>query len=110
MALKIRLSRGGSTHDAHYKIVVIESTKSRDGQATDIIGHYHPNVHNENRVVINAEKLNKWISNGAKPTETVVRLGLSQGISVLEKFVSKHGESKNKGKTKKEIKAEKSSK
>ena len=110
MALKIRLARGGSTHDAHYKIVVIENTKSRDGQATDIIGHYHPNVHNENRIVIDAEKLNKWISNGAKPTETVARLGISQGFKVLEKFVPKHGESKNKGKTKKEVKAEKSAK
>lgn len=107
MALKIRLARGGSTHDAHYKIVVIENTKARDGQATDIIGHYHPNVHNENRVVIDVEKLNKWIANGAKPTETVVRLGLAQGLDFLAKFAPKHGESKNKGKTKKQIKAEK---
>ncbi len=110
MALKIRLSRGGSTHDAHYKIVVIENTKSRDGQAVDIIGHYHPNFHNENRLVIDAEKINKWIDNGAKPTEVVVRLGMQCGIKTLEKFVVKHGESKNKGKSKKAIKAEQSAK
>ena len=105
MALRIRLARGGSTHDAHYKIVVIENTKSRDGQAVEIIGHYHPNFHNENRLVVDAEKINKWIACGATPSETITRLCLAQGIKSLEKFVVKRTKSKNYGKTKKEIKA-----
>lgn len=106
MALKIRLTRGGSTHDAHYRIVVMEGTKQRDGKAVDVIGHYHPNYHNEQRINIDVEKLNKWISNGAKPTEVIVKLGLKEGITLLEKFVVKHTQGKNYGKTKKEIKAE----
>lgn len=105
MALKIRLARGGSTHDAHYKVVVIEGTKQRDGEAVDIIGHYHPNYHNENRFLIETEKLDKWISNGAKPTEVVTRLCVQHGIKSLEKFVVKHPQSKNYGKSKKEVKA-----
>ena len=107
MALKIRLARGGSTHDAHYKIVVLENTKARDGKATAIIGHYHPNVHEDGkRFVIEAEQLNKWLANGAKPTESVAKLCVKNGFDEMKKYLPKHGESKNKGKTKKEIKAE----
>ncbi len=105
MALKIRLSRGGSKKDAHYKIVVTENTKSRDGEAVDIIGHYHPRVKDgEKRVVVDAEKFNKWISNGAKPTEVVVRLLIAMGFDNLQKFVIKHTQGKNFGKSKKETK------
>ena len=105
MALKIRLSRGGAKKDAHYKIVVIESTKSRDGEAVEVVGHYHPRVKDEEkRVVVDADKLNKWISNGAKPTEVVVRLLLAKGFSELQKFVIKRTQGKNFGKSKKEIK------
>ena len=107
MALKIRLARGGSTHDAHYKVVVIESTRQRDGRAVDIIGHYHPNLHNEKRFVIEADKLDKWLSNGAKPTETVVRLGLKEGVKILEKFVVKHVQGEKYKKSKKELKSQK---
>lgn len=105
MALKIRLSRGGAKKDAHYKIVVIESTKSRDGEAVEVVGHYHPRVKDEEkRVVVDADKLNKWISNGARPTEVVVRLLLAKGFSELQKFVIKRTQGKNFGKSKKEIK------
>ena len=106
MALRIRLARGGATHDAHYKIVVAESTKQRDGQVVDIIGHYHPRIHNENRFVVDAGKLSKWLSCGAKPTEVVVRLGIQQGLNVLEKFAVKHIQGKTYGKTRKELKSE----
>ena len=111
MALKIRLARGGSHKDAHYKIVVLESTKARDGKATAIIGQYHPNNHEDGkRFIIEAENLNKWLKNGAKPTETVARLCVKNGFDDMKKYLPKHGESKNKGKTKKEIKAEANSK
>ena len=109
MSLKIRLSRGGSKGDAHYRIVVMESTKSRDGQAIDTVGHYHPNFHDEEkRIVMDTEKVNKWVSVGAKPTEVVVRLCLKKGLSNFEKFVVKHPQTKNFKKTKKEIKVENS--
>ena len=105
MSLKIRLSRGGSKKDAHYKIVVLENTKSRDGKATDIIGHYHPNVEEaEKRFVIEAGKLDKWLSFGALPTETLARLCVRSGIKSMEKYIPVHGESKNKGIKKKDRK------
>ncbi len=107
MSLKIRLSRGGSKGDAHYRIVVVENKKSRDGQAVEIIGHYHPNVHDDTkRFVIDASKVDKWVSLGAKPTEVIARLCVKNGLSSLEKFVVKHPQSKNFKKSKKQIKAE----
>ncbi len=105
MSLKVRLSRGGAKKSAHYKIVIAEVTKSRDGKAVDTIGHYHPTVHDKDkRFVIDAEKLNKWISCGAKPTDVITRLCLSAGISSMKKFVIERAKSENHGKSRKEIK------
>ena len=108
--LRIRLTRGGSKKDAHYKIVVIEKTRKRDGRAADIIGHYHPNVHSENRFVIDAGKLDKWIAVGAIPSDVVVRLCLKNGFDVVKKFEVKHVEGANFKKTRKEVKAAASAK
>ena len=103
MSLKVRLARGGSKKDAHYKVVVLENTKSRDGKACDIIGHYHPKSNEDDKMfIIDAGKLEKWMSNGAKLTETVTRLCIKNGISGLETYLPKHGESKNKGIKKKD--------
>jgi small subunit ribosomal protein S16 len=104
MSLKIRLARGGSKKNAHYRVVVLESTKARDGRATDIIGHYHPTVHDEKRFVVDAEKLNKWLSCGALPTETIARLCIANGMQDMKKYLPIHGESKNKGIKKKDLK------
>ena len=103
MSLKVRLARGGSKKDAHYKIVVLENTKSRDGKACDIIGHYHPNNHEDDkRFIVDTERLEKWIANGAKLTETVARLCVKNGMSNLAKYIPEHGESCNMGVKKKD--------
>ncbi|MBQ4209285.1 30S ribosomal protein S16 [bacterium] len=105
MSLKIRLARGGAKKNAHYRVVVLENTKSRGGKACDVIGHYHPNVHEDgSRFVVDVEKLMKWISNGAMLTETVVRLCVRNGMNELVRYLPKHGESQNKGIKKKDRK------
>ena len=87
MALKIRLSRGGCKNNPHYRVVVIPSQKSRDGQALDIIGHYHPTIHNDQRLVMQRDLFEKYISNGAQPTERVAKLAFSLGIEVHDLMV-----------------------
>ncbi len=78
MSLKIRLSRCGSTHNPHYTIVVIESTKSRDGMAVEKIGHYHPLIQDKSkRFVLDTKKFNYWLSKGARASDTVSRLAKS---------------------------------
>ncbi|MEN9782501.1 MAG: hypothetical protein RL208_651 [Pseudomonadota bacterium] len=107
MSLKIRLSRTGCKKNPHYRIVVIPSQKARDGQAIDIIGHYHPTTHNDKRVVIQSELFEKYINNGAQPTETVAKLAVNAGIEMARKFIPVYAKSDNHGKTKKELKTKK---
>ena len=64
---------------------------------------YQRRTREDGGVMANNEyKLEKWVSNGAKLTETVTRLCIKNGISGLEKYLPKHGESKNKGVKKKD--------
>ncbi len=76
MALKIRLSRGGSKKRPFYRIVVAEAAAPRDGRYVERIGHYNPMVakDNEQRLVVDAERVKHWMGLGAKPTERVQKL------------------------------------
>ena len=76
MALKIRLSRGGSKKRPFYRIVVAEASAPRDGRYVERIGHYNPMVakDNEQRLVVNGDRVKHWLGLGAQPTERVQKL------------------------------------
>ena len=57
MAVKIRLRRMGAKKAPFYRVVVADSRYPRDG-----------------RFKIDAEKAQKWLNNGAQPTDTVKAL------------------------------------
>ncbi|KQR41124.1 30S ribosomal protein S16 [Deinococcus sp. Leaf326] len=78
--VKIRLSRFGSAHNPHYRIVVTDSRRPRDGGYIENLGHYDPRKTSENHVKVNAERADYWISQGAQPTATAKRVLKSQGI------------------------------
>jgi small subunit ribosomal protein S16 len=67
--LKIRLTRLGSTHNPHYRVVVAEARSRRDGRPVDTIGHYHPTTKNK-ELVLDVAAYEKWIKHGAQPTDT----------------------------------------
>ena len=70
MAVKIRLRRMGAKKAPFYRVVVADSRFPRDGRFIEEIGYYDPTK--EPAVVkIDAEKAQKWIANGAQPTDTV---------------------------------------
>ena len=71
--VKIRLQRVGKKKAPFYHIVVADSRSARDGKIIDQIGTYNPMVE-PSEVVLDKEKVEKWIKNGAKPTDTVKRL------------------------------------
>ena len=52
MALKMRLSRGGSKKRPHYRIVIADTRSPRDGRFIERIGTYNPLLpkDNENRI------------------------------------------------------------
>jgi len=73
MAVKIRLKRMGSKKNPFYRIVVADSRSPRNGRFIEEIGYYNP-LTEPKTVKIDDEKANKWLQNGAKPTDTVDRL------------------------------------
>ena len=73
MAVKIRLKRMGAKKNPFYRVVVADSRSPRDGRFIEEIGYYNP-MTNPAEVKIDTEKANKWIADGAQPTETVKAL------------------------------------
>lgn len=70
MAVKIRLRRVGKKKSPFYRVVVADSRYPSNGRFIEEIGYYNP-LENPAVIKIDAEKANKWIENGAQPTETV---------------------------------------
>ena len=70
MAVKIRLRRMGAKKNPFYRIVVADSRYPRDGRFIEEIGYYDP-LKEPVEVKVDAEKAQKWLSNGAQPTDTV---------------------------------------
>ncbi len=71
--VKIRLQRVGAKKAPFYHIVVADSRVARDGKIIEQIGTYDP-MTNPSTIVLDKEKAEKWIKNGAKPTDTVKAL------------------------------------
>jgi small subunit ribosomal protein S16 len=70
MALKIRLTRIGSTHQPHYRVVVAEARSRRDGAPVEVLGTYDPRTKGT-QVRLDLERVNYWLSKGAKPSDTL---------------------------------------
>lgn len=73
MAVKIRLARHGAHKAPYYRIVVADSCARRDGRYIEQVGTYNP-LTEPKKVTMDLEKIDTWIAQGAKPTETVARL------------------------------------
>ena len=71
--VKIRLARHGAKKKPFYRIVVTDSRSPRDGRFIDQIGYYDP-TRQPTVVEIKKEKLDKWLQQGAQPSETVSHL------------------------------------
>ena len=71
MAMKIRLARGGSKKRPHYAIVASDSRMPRDGRFLEKLGIYNPLLpkDSEDRVKIDLERVQYWLSHGAQPTD-----------------------------------------
>ena len=80
MAVKIRLRRMGAKIAPFYRVVVADSRSPRDGRFIEEIGYYNPVAQPEAEVKIDSEKVEKWLKNGAQPTDVVKRLFTKAGI------------------------------
>ena len=77
--VKIRLKRMGAHKKPFYRIVVADVRAPKDGKFIEEIGYYNP-MTEPKEIKINEELAQKWISNGAQPTDTVKALFKKSGI------------------------------
>ncbi|MEN9306002.1 MAG: hypothetical protein RL733_248 [Actinomycetota bacterium] len=70
MAVKIRLVRLGKIRTPHYRIVVADSRKARNGLKIEEIGRYSP-ASEPSLIQVNSERAQHWLKSGAQPTEAV---------------------------------------
>lgn len=73
MSVVIRLTKTGKKGEAKYRIVVKEKRSKRDGKAIEILGWYEKGVHSE-RKKLDKKRFDYWVSCGAKPTPTVLKI------------------------------------
>ena len=80
MAVKIRLTRMGKKKNPFYRVVVADERSRRDGAPIEEIGYYNPMTEPAD-IKIDADKAQKWLANGAQPTDTVRALLKKSGIT-----------------------------
>ena len=81
MAVRIRLARKGAKKKPFYRIVVANSESRRDGSFLEIVGTYNP-IANPAEVNFKQERVEYWLGEGAKPSDTVKSLMKDNGIKV----------------------------
>ena len=79
MAVKMRLKRMGKKRNPIYRIVVADSRAPRDGRFIEEVGTYDPNQ-DPSIFDLKEDPVQKWLANGAQPTETVGKLLKIAGI------------------------------
>lgn len=86
--LKIRLSRGGRKNLPFYRILVTNSTSPRDSKFLEKVGTYNPllSEDKENRVTIDKERIEHWLSVGAQPSERVAGFLIALGVKGADKY------------------------
>ena len=78
MAVKLRLKRMGAKKKPFYRVVAADSRSPRDGKFIETVGTYNP-LTNPAEIKIDNEKADKWLKNGAIPTDTVKDLLVKSG-------------------------------
>ena len=71
--LMIRLARVGARKQPHYRVVVIEKDRARNGRSVEVVGTYNPRT-NPASVDLKRERIDYWTSKGAQLSPTVGKL------------------------------------
>ena len=82
MAVKIRLARGGTKKRPYYRVVVADERAPRDGRFIEKVGTYNPLLAADNaeRIKLDLERIQHWLSKGAQPTDRVLRFLDQAGV------------------------------
>jgi small subunit ribosomal protein S16 len=69
----IRLARTGARKQPHYRIVVIEKARARNGRPVEVVGTYNPRT-SPASVELKRDRVEYWVSKGAHMSERVSKL------------------------------------
>lgn len=86
--IKLRLRRMGAKKRPFYRIVAAEHSSPRDGRFIEVVGTYNP-LTDPAEINIKADRVQHFLDNGAKPSETVEGLLKKEGIIPADKFYNK---------------------
>ncbi len=90
MPARIRLRRMGRKKQPHYRVVVADSKAPRDGRFVETLGYYKPLSHPA-RLVLDLDRVDHWLGQGASPSGTVktliskARIGGDETVAVGER-------------------------
>ena len=73
LVLMIRLARTGARKQPHYRIVVIEKARARNGRPVEVVGTYNPRT-NPASIELKRERVDYWVSKGAQMSERVNKI------------------------------------
>jgi small subunit ribosomal protein S16 len=79
MAVVIRLARHGAKKKPFYRIVVADGERPRDGKYLENVGTYDPLI-DPAKVTLKTERIQYWMGQGAKPSDTVRSLLKKEGF------------------------------
>ena len=103
----IRLARSGAKKNPYYFITVADERRPRDGAFIERLGFFNPSAKgNEERLRIDLDKLESWVSNGAQVSERVNSL-IKEAKLTPEELIAKMEAKKAKAAAKKAAIAEK---
>ena len=72
MAVRIRMKKMGRKHRPFFRICAVDSRSPRDGSVIEELGTYDPLIPNvDARVLLKVDRLDYWLSVGAKPSVNV---------------------------------------
>jgi len=77
--VRIRLKRVGGKKHPFYRVVVADQRAARDGSFIEQIGTYDP-FPDPPAIKLDEEKVNKWLKDGAQPSDSVASLLKTAGI------------------------------
>lgn len=75
MSVAIRMKMMGRPHRPFFRVCAIHKHSPRDGKVLEELGYYDPMIGDvDARTVLNNERLQYWLSVGARPSERVATL------------------------------------
>jgi len=88
MAVKIRLTRLGDKKSPFYRIVVADSKSPRDGKFIEVLGTFNP-LTTPSEIKVDKALVEKWLANGATPTDTAKAVLVQAGAMTADKYKPK---------------------